>query len=349
MLALCRYGQAGASSRLRTLQYVSPLQDQNIQVSVASLLDDAYLARLYARRPVARMQVAIAYAHRLAKMLGALPYDVLWVEKEAFPWLPAPLEMLLRRRPYLVDLDDAIFHRYDQHSSALVRHLFGRKLDQVMSRAAVVTAGNQYLAQRAVASGATDVRVIPTSVELRRYPVQQAAPAVFTVGWIGTPATAKFLLSIRGVLQHLHAQGGVLFRFIGAPADLALGVPYVAVPWSEATEAAELQRFSCGVMPLLDEPFERGKSGYKLIQYMACGLPAVASPVGANTDIVVANETGLFASTDAQWIEALSALRADGRWAMSLGQAGRSRVEALYSTATSSVALAQALHAAAAS
>ena len=108
------------------------------------------------------------------------------------------------------------------------------------------------------------------------------------------------------------------------------GCPWQSVAWSEATEAASISSLDIGIMPLVDEPFERGKCGYKLIQYMACGLPVVASPVGVNRQIVEHGVNGFLAETPAQWEEALRTLLGDAALRQRMGQAGRRQVEEKY-------------------
>lgn len=109
-----------------------------------------------------------------------------------------------------------------------------------------------------------------------------------------------------------------------------LGLPMESIAWSEQTEAASIASFDIGIMPLVDEPFERGKCGYKLIQYMACGLPVVASPVGVNCQIVEHGVNGFLAETPAEWEDALRTLAADPGLRMRMGRAGRQKVEAQY-------------------
>jgi glycosyltransferase involved in cell wall biosynthesis len=109
------------------------------------------------------------------------------------------------------------------------------------------------------------------------------------------------------------------------------GVAKDVLPWSEDSEVAQIQSFDVGIMPLPDGPFEQGKCGYKLIQYMACGLPVVASPVGVNTRIVEQGTTGFQASTDTEWVEALVKLAQDAGMRAALGKAGRTKVEQEYS------------------
>jgi len=130
--------------------------------------------------------------------------------------------------------------------------------------------------------------------------------------------------------------GQIRIRAVGAgakaKADAFDGLEFVE--WSEASEVAQVQGMDIGIMPLLDRPFERGKSGYKLIQYMACGLPVVASPVGVNSDIVRIGENGFLASDPEQWSTSLQALIEDPGLRSRLGQAGRARVEMDYSLAS---------------
>jgi glycosyltransferase involved in cell wall biosynthesis len=116
--------------------------------------------------------------------------------------------------------------------------------------------------------------------------------------------------------------------------NLALdGVRLEVRGWSEAAEVEEIQSFDVGIMPLTDGPWERGKCGFKIIQYQACGVPVVASPVGANRDIIVDGVNGLLASDTEEWVRALDLLRSDGELRRRLGSAGRESVCAKYSTA----------------
>jgi glycosyltransferase involved in cell wall biosynthesis len=338
ILVLPRYSNRGASSRLRTLQYLDELARRGIEFRIDSLFDDAYLDDLYAGRGVDWRRVLRAYAHRAGLRASVDSFDAIWLEKEAFPWLPAGAERWLfaAGTPLIVDYDDAIFHRYDQHPSRFVRRLFGDKIDVVMRNATVVIAGNDYLAERARSAGARRVEIVPTVVDLRRYPAEpRSAPrgnVPFTVGWIGTPQTAHFLVGIADALRRFSESGDVRYVFVGCPAGLNLGVEYEARNWSEATEVADLRSFDVGLMPLHDAPFERGKCGYKLIQYMACAVPVIASPVGVNRQIVTPAVTGYLATTQDEWVTALQTLRDDGVLAREIGARGRALVEATYST-----------------
>jgi glycosyltransferase involved in cell wall biosynthesis len=232
----------------------------------------------------------------------------------------------------VVDYDDAAFHRYDLHHATTVRWLLGHKIDQVMKRAALVVAGNSYLADRARQTGSKRVEILPTVVDLSRYaPRLLRRRGEFVIGWIGSQSTTRYLLPLAEVWKQVTRWEGTSLRLVGSG---NLNFPAVALDlwdWSESTEVEAVQSFTVGVMPLPDDPWARGKCGYKLIQYMACGLPVVASPVGANLEIVEHGLTGYLAATEAEWLNALNQLRSQPQVCEEFGCAGRKKVERHYS------------------
>jgi glycosyltransferase involved in cell wall biosynthesis len=336
VLALTRYQQLGASSRMRFFQYLPAFAAAGIEVQVAPLFSDDYVRGIQQGRR-SLLALARAYAQRIHALRGNRQHDLLWIEKELFPWLPAWLEraMLSGDVPYVLDYDDAVFHYYDQHRSAVVRRVLGGKHRELMRGAVLVVAGNDYLANYARVAGAAQLEVVPTVVDLQRFPLGLArSTPILTkipcVGWIGQRATADFLRPLANLFEQLREEGKGRFTAIGIDAQ-QLGLPMASVPWSEDTEVASLHTLDVGIMPLLDGPFERGKCGYKLIQYMACGLPVVASPVGVNRQIVEHGVNGFLAETPAQWAEALQTLLANPALRERMGQAGRRKVEQQYS------------------
>jgi glycosyltransferase involved in cell wall biosynthesis len=265
-------------------------------------------------------------------------YDLVWIEKEALPWMPASIELGLFKMAgarIVVDYDDATFHAYDRHRNPLVRRVLGAKIDRVMKAADLVIVGNAYLGARAKAAGARRIAELPTVVDLRNYPPaprrQKGGGEPLTIGWIGSPLTSSYLDLLRPALAELTAHIPLRLLLIGAAPTALAGLPVERVAWSQDTEAAEIARCDVGVMPLPDLPWERGKCGYKLIQFMACALPVVASPVGANRDIIVPGETGFLAARGADWVSLLSRLHHDPQLRRRMGEAGRRRAEQLYS------------------
>ena len=339
ILFLTRYGRLGASSRQRCYAYLNSLRAVGIEAHVSPFLGDDYVRRLNSGRTIRLATVFRAYSCRLFSLLRSHRYDLLWIEKEALPWIPAWAELSILRltaRRIIIDYDDAIFHRYDQHPSGIVRRLLGRKIDRVMAAADLVTVGNGYLGLRAKGAGAREIADVPTVVDLRCYPERRAdsVPDVgtFTLGWIGSPLTSAYLEWLRPALGELASRIPFRIILVGASPTALAGLPVERAAWSLATEATQLARFDVGLMPLPDLPWERGKCGYKLIQYMASSLPVVASPVGANRDIVVPGETGFLAETRADWVAALTRLAQDPALRRRMGMAGRRRAERHYSS-----------------
>lgn len=297
--------------------------------------DDCYLERHYSNQSTFR-DVGNAYLRRIRQLRVAGKADILWIEKEALPWLPWMIERALLQRgaPIVADYDDALFHQYDQNPSVMIRHLLGRKIDDVMAASAVVTAGNEYLAERARQAGARRVEMLPTVIDIHRYPIvprthQAANPKI---GWIGTPSTwVEYMLKLMPLLLTLASDYAARVVAVGAGQNLDPHPLFDSLPWSEQTEVEQIQDMDIGIMPLTDTPWARGKCGYKLIQYMACGLPVVASPVGVNTEIVEHGVNGFLASSEAEWRLALETLLSDGELRRRMGAAGRQKVEEKYS------------------
>lgn len=333
VLALTRYSRIGASSRVRACHYQGLLRDQGIEFDTVPLFGDDYIEALYAGRNRVPSTIG-AYRRRAAALRGARHFDAVWIEKEVLPWLPAAFEFafLPADLPVIVDYDDAVFHRYDMHGCAMVRRLLGGKIDAVMARADLVVAGNDYLAGRARKAGARRVEIVPTVVDPSRYvPSADRRSGPVTVGWIGSPGTVAYLDRVRSVVAELAGTAGIAAVAVGARPDQVAGSPFVARPWREDTEVAELSGFDIGIMPLADTPWERGKCAYKLIQYMALGIPVVASPVGVNREVVVHGENGFLAADACEWKTALEALAADPALRARMGWEGRRTVEEGYS------------------
>jgi len=335
LLVLSRYSRLGASSRLRTLQYRGWLEDAGFEVEYSALFDDAYLRGLYAGNQ-SKAAIPSYYRQRISRLWHKPPPTLIWVEYEALPWVPWMVEntLLPKSVPVVSDYDDAVFHRYDQNRHAPVRWLLGRKIDRIMQRSALVMAGNEYLADRARLSGATGVEVVPTVVDLTAYTprVKSTVDADVVVGWIGTPETwSAFALDQYERLKGSLSEQGARFRAVGAELKAGKMGSLEVIPWREDTEVLAIQGMDIGVMPLPDTPWARGKCGYKLIQYMACGLPVIASPVGVNTEIVEHGVNGFLATTDAEWREALVMLLRDPDLRSRMGAAGRRKVEKQYS------------------
>ena len=334
VLLLSRYGRRGASSRVRCYQYLPYLEKNGVITSVSPLLGDNYLSLSYSGQRIQIRQIFRPCLKRVRHLLGSRRFDLVWAQKEVFPWLPAWGEAFLNQMqvPFVVDYDDAVFHNYDLHAISAVRTLLGRKVRDAMRRSTMVIAGNEYIAQYALKSGARRVEVIPTVIDLDRYHTKKCyTDDSFTIGWIGSPVTSTYLSTMHSMLHEVCSEGRARVVLVGAGRMNMEGVPVEIRAWSEKTEVSDIQTFDVGIMPLPDTPWERGKCGYKLIQYMACGIPVIASPVGVNTSIVQNGENGFLAKTREDWVDALRTLIADKQLCRRMGVLGRKKVENEYS------------------
>lgn len=338
VLALTRYDTLAATTRQRFRLYEPALSDAGITVDYAPLFSNDHVQRLVVGRRASFVGTAAAYVRRLGTLLTARRYDALWVHCELFPYLPGMFERLASwtGKPIVFDYDDAIFHYYDASGRPLVRRLLRRKLEPILKTAAACLCGNPYLRDYAARFCERSI-VVPTVVDTTVYrPVPRESDEKVVIGWIGSPTTWANVRPVLPLLRDLAEEGRIRIRAVGAgvgaKADVFPGLELV--DWSEANEVAEVQAMDVGIMPLLDLPFERGKSGYKLIQYMACGLPVVASPVGVNSDIVREGENGFLAENSDQWSGALRTLISDPDLRAQMGRAGRACVEKDYSLAS---------------
>lgn len=335
---LARYSRKGASSRLRTLQYAPFLAKEGISLECQAFLDDNYIERLYAGSRSLK-SLFPAYLGRIRSLLARSSADLLWIEKEALPWTPWLLEQALlpRKLKIISDYDDAVFHTYDQHSSSLVRMFLGSKIDSVMSSSTVVFAGNNYLAARARAAGGKNVEIVPTVVDTDLYDFHQPErrERMPVIGWIGTPVTwAEYMTSMVPIITSVPGYQGQKIRAVGASTHTESHPLVESIEWSEATEVSEIRKMDIGIMPLSNTPWSKGKCGYKLLQYMACSLPVVASPVGVNCEIIEHGVNGFLAERASDWRDALGRLLSDAALRARMGEAGRKKVQSKYSIET---------------
>ncbi|MCG3134852.1 MAG: hypothetical protein HMLKMBBP_02256 [Planctomycetes bacterium] len=293
---------------------------------------------------IEEVRKGIAKRARLFASLGDA--DLVLLSRKLFSGIETAL---LRRsaKRLAFDFDDAVCFRDSTRGrpKSLVRR---RRFSHVVRSADVVTAGNPYLASLATECGARSVVVAPTPVDTDRYTPGPAPRGGFRVGWIGSRSTRPYLsIAEAAVCAFVRATPGASFAVMAdCPPSGFDGVPVEFTRWSEESEVPFLRSLHAGIMPLPDDPWTRGKCGFKLLQSMACGTPVVASPVGVNADIVGA-ACGRLASSGAEWIGALSALAADPARARAMGAAGRAEAEARWSSAVLGPRFAAALAAAA--
>lgn len=336
--AFTRYGDRAASTRQRLLQFAPALSADGMELAVHPLLDDQYMVSIARGITPSRAAVARAYARRLNNLSRWIDEaDIVWIYAELFPYLPASFERLAARagKPIVYDFDDAFFLSYELSGNPIVRRLLGGKFEPMLAQSSAVFCGNRYIADFAGQFARNSV-FLPTVVDTDEYrvaPTRETDDIV--VGWIGSPSTWRYVEPCIPTLRRVADRFCVTMHAVGAGAKAAsLSKDFSrlrSIDWTHASEIADIQAMDIGIMPAINEPWALGKCGYKLIQYMACGLPVIASPVGAARDIVEHGVNGMLAETADEWESALGALIADAGLRSRMGAAGRARVEQQYS------------------
>tara|TARA_Y100001968_G_scaffold330212_1_gene381431 strand:- start:434 stop:1528 length:1095 start_codon:yes stop_codon:yes gene_type:complete len=340
LLCLTRYQELGASSRVRFFQYYESLSDE-YELSSQSLLGNLYIRKLYKRSFFVYFLIPFYYFRRLIFLFfRKSDNEVLFIEKELFPYLPYSVELIfLRNKKYILDYDDAIFENYNGKSyesstknssfkNRLIRFLFKNKIPKLIKGSLLVINGNDYLNKFSEKENAKKSIIIPSSIKFSNYKdhhnVKKRNRNQINVGWIGNPGSQISILEISSVFKSLV---DINFIFIGIK-DVPFYIKNAKfLEWKEETEVQSLTNFDIGIMPLKDLEFQRGKCAYKLIQYMACGVPVIASPVGVNAEIITDGENGFLASSSEEWLEKLNILINDHEMRQKFSTNGRKLVE----------------------
>ena len=207
----------------------------------------------------------------------------------------------------------------------------------MMRVADLVVCGNQYLADEA-SRWTNRVTIVPTCIDVDAYHprLRHNNANYITIGWTGSRSTNRYLNEILPILAKIHAPIAVkVISETMAEIDFSVlgNLPRTFVPWSPETEIVETATFDIGVMPVPENRFTQGKCGFKALQYMALGIPAVCSPVGVNRDIIHDGADGFLPRSRDDWFQTIARLAKDRFLRETIGHAGRRRVEGAFSTA----------------
>jgi glycosyltransferase involved in cell wall biosynthesis len=318
-------GPTVPSTRFRILQFVPLLEAEGHECVVAHSWPDKY-----EQSPWLGFRLS-QRARRWKRRLDAIRarrgrFDVIVIERELFNDATFDLELEFRRlAPRLVlDIDDGVFLKWPE------------KIARVAGAADCVIAGSDLLAE-ALAQFSQRVTIIPTCLDVGRYAVKEhVSRSRPVIGWTGTSSNLGYFEQVDPALTELAARMPYSLAIIaderaGRRLPRVSGVETRFIQWAIETEAASLLEFDVGIMPLPEDDWSRFKCGFKLIQYMAAGLPTVASPVGVNPQIVNPGVTGVLTETRAEWADAMAGLLGDVEGRRQMGAAGRRRVEERYS------------------
>ena len=320
-------GERVPAARARGFEIAAALERSGIACSVRAARPSVY-GDTRLPGPLAKprwLYQPFAAVSRLAQLRDLRDDDLVYFQRPMVQLPTIALERLAARgRRTVFDFDDAIFEGRGTRA----------KFPRLIALADRVVAGNAYLAE---ATGAPEKTVvIPTAVDTARFSAQPARDrrgAGVVVGWTGLSSNYRQLaIAAPAIARALQRTGASFLAISNAPPPAALAdLRPDFVRWRPETEVDDLARIDVGLMPLPDLPYERGKCAYKLIQHMALARPVVASPVGANRDVVTDGADGFLAADDAAWEDALVRLISDPDLRQRMGDRARARVEAAYS------------------
>ena len=344
--------------RFRFELFLSEISEQDYQFESAMRLAD--YKSLYTKRNLVRKIMIVARGlFRRIRLLGRVSqFDLIFLFREAFFFGPPVFEWFLvkvLRKKIIYDFDDAIWLPDPNETNKLWNFLkWKSKVKSICRWSWKVSAGNAYLAEFA-SQYCDHVEIIPTVVDTEVHrPVggvrssEWGDPGMnlgisagepdpetnsgITIGWTGSHSTLQYLQPLLPLLKELEDKYDTRFVVI-ANRDPEFDLRnYQFINWSREREAEDLHEMDIGIMPLTDEEWSRGKCGFKAIQYSAVGIPAIVSPVGVNTEIVLDGKTGFVCATEEEWRKALIQLVESSTLRQEFGEKGREHIEQSYST-----------------
>lgn len=329
-------GKNTPSSRFRVRQYINILRkyDVNVEESIPWIEKDT-LVPLIGKGIRVRYILPFFCFWELLKVVLRLPSifkannsDLVWLQREMVAGIIL-LEFFLKR-PYVFDVDDAIW----------TSKPFGRLSAKLIAkRAAVVIAGNQYLANW-FSDYNKFVEIVPTSIDTERFYPDKIGGIdnKFVIGWTGTSVNFCHLYSIQNALSlFINRYKEKVKIKISIVADKKPFFSDIAdefvefTLWTPETEVSVIQRFDIGLMPLLDNEFTRGKCSFKMLQYMAVGIPVIVSPVGMNKEVLDKGRIGFAAVSLTDWYEAIEWLYRNPSARSAMGKEARNIIMTNYS------------------
>lgn len=336
ILFIVPYCSKGPSNRYRVEQYLPYLKAEGIGYDISPFVfskfyDIIYLQGRYFKKTI---YFLTAFFKRIMDMFKLYKYDLVFIHREACPFGPPIFEWLAYKlkKPIVFDFDDAIFLENYNPVNRVYKFLkFPSKTKTLIRLSKTVIVANQFLYEYARKFNSC-VYIIPTSIDTEKLNVIKRDSWEIVIGWIGSPTTSCYLRLIYNVMRELSRRYSFILKIVGAEKPIFIhGVKVENFNWSMDREVSDFQNIDIGIYPLFDTLWVRGKAGFKAIQYMAVGVPVVASSVGMNKDIIQDGVNGFLAGSEEEWVDKISRLIEDPVLRKKIGLAGRRTVEENFS------------------
>ncbi|MBP9151215.1 MAG: glycosyltransferase family 4 protein [Flavobacteriales bacterium] len=326
------------SQRFRFEQYFDILKSNGFEFDAKPYLDDKAMLFLYDKGNFIHKvwKVKLGLLKRFFQLFTLFKYDFIFIHREAAAIGPPVFEWLIIkvfRKKVIFDFDDAIWLKNTSSTNSVISFFKRyRNANDICSWAWKVSCGNDYLANHARKFN-KNVVVNPTTIDTENLHnrVKEFSSEKITIGWTGTHSTIKYLDALIPILKKLEKEFDFNFLVIAdRKPDFDLK-NLQFVPWNKQTEIDDLLKMDVGVMPLEDDKWANGKCGFKALQYMALGIPAMVSPVGVNTKIVDHGANGWICNTQEEWEQTLRKILEKQLELRSFSAAARTKIEQHYS------------------
>lgn len=298
-----KYGIKSPSYRIRLYSYKSYLEKQNFKVITKELFDEQFYNERIFHTKTNNFKIFYFYILRILDLLFRKKPYIAIIHIETLPFIPflAELILMLRKIPYIIDIDDAVYYRFSNKNKILLM-LDLLKFKLMAKNASGILAGN-YFHYDFFTNFNKNVFYFPTLIDFNKYNdfEKYNKHKNFTIVWIGTPSTTHYLKKLIPVINNIKKIRNLDIKLIGADEKKIKNLKYIKIDWNENTEIKEISRCHIGIMPLTNTKWEKGKCAYKILQYMALKLPVIASPVGVNKEIIVDRENGMLANSEDEW------------------------------------------------
>ncbi|HNS11324.1 MAG TPA: glycosyltransferase [Bacteroidia bacterium] len=328
-----------ASQRFRFEQYFQILLQEGHSLKVSSFLDTKAWSILYRPGHWFQKMTAIlrGYIRRFSDIFQIKKYDFVFIHREAAPFGPPLFEWLIGRvfkKKIIYDFDDAIWIPNASESNSTLSKLFKNfsNVSKICRWSYRVSVGNQFLKDFALNYN-NNVLLNPTTIDtdLHHNTTKEHKKSKFIFGWTGSHSTIQFLDVLVPVFQEMEKTEDFEFHVICdiAPRFSLQSLKYIV--WKKETEIEDLLKFNVGVMPLPDDIWSKGKCGFKALQYMALGIPAVVSNVGVNAQIVDHGINGCICNNESDWKHYLKKLLKEEEYLKELSANTREKIVKNYS------------------